>query len=251
MKKIISLIICFTFILGVSTQHLMAQESVALEKNDVMVSLNLGVGSYIQGDFQMPGKANYNLMVPMSGWFDKGLMLDLEGRWMMTDKWAVKLSGGFNFSHNPGYAELPGTTMPDEEFELGDVPGYGAVPSSESIQYAVALGFERYFTTGVDNLFLRAGFEFGGAYGRSSAAADDEIYSGQTVGEAYSLRAAPVVGVDYFFNEAVFVGLDVRPLSYQYSVYGVRPEAGLSMLRSDNHSVTFISNPVLKIGFKF
>ena len=115
MKKIISLIICFTFILGVSTQHLMAQESVALEKNDVMVSLNLGVGSYIQGDFQMPGKANYNLMVPMSGWFDKGLMLDLEGRWMMTDKWAVKLSGGFNFSHNPGYAELPGTTMPDEE----------------------------------------------------------------------------------------------------------------------------------------
>ena len=251
MKKIVSLIICFTFILGVSTSYLKAQESVAPEKNDFMVSLNLGVGSYVQGDFNMPGKANYNITAPMSGWFDKKLMLDIEGRWMMTDDWALKLSGGFNFSHNPGYGELPGSTMPDEDFEFGDIPSYGAVPSSETIQFAVATGAERYFATSVDQLFLRVGGEFGFAYGLSSASADDELYAGRTVGEAYSFRVAPVCGVDYFFNKTLFAGVDVRPISYQYSVYGIRPEAGLSMLKSDNHTISFISNPMLKVGIRF
>lgn len=249
MKRIISLI--FLSFIALSVSKVYAQETIAPKKGDFMISVNFGIGSYINGVAPAPNNASYQYSAPMEGWFKKSPMLDLEARWFMTDKWALKLTGGFNFGHNPGYNEVTGVTT-GKDFEMGDIPTYEAVPSRDNLQFSVAIGADRYFSTKVDRLFFRVGGEFGYAYGRSTANAEDsEEYAGISAGEAYSFRVAPVIGMDYFLNEALFVGIDVRPVAYQYAVYGQRPQPGLSMLSSDNHTVTFISNPMIKFGVRF
>ncbi|WP_165044073.1 BT1926 family outer membrane beta-barrel protein [Dysgonomonas sp. ZJ709] len=244
MKKIICLVMLLSFAFMVSAQ---GNDFEPLKKGDLMVSLNLGVGSYIGKSAPEPNLSEYTLSAPMSSWFDNKMILSVEGRWFLTDKWALKLTGGFDNSHNPGYTEVTGTGD-----ELGDVPTYNAVPSSNSMQFYIGAGADHYFKTRYDQLYLRIGGEFGFAYGRMKAnGSDSEKYMGASVGEAYSWKVAPVVGADYFFSNALFVGFDVRPVSYQYSVYNIRPQAGLGLLSSDNHNISVIAQPMLKLGIRF
>jgi hypothetical protein len=49
----------------------------------------------------------------------------------------------------------------------------------------------------------------------------------------------------------LFVGIDVRPVAYQYSIYSERPKVGLKSIASDNHAFSFIAQPTLKLGFRF
>ncbi|MFV0346201.1 MAG: BT1926 family outer membrane beta-barrel protein [Bacteroidales bacterium] len=58
-------------------------------------------------------------------------------------------------------------------------------------------------------------------------------------------------GIDYYFNRTIFLGLEISPISYEYAVYNIRPQQGLSLLSADTHGFNFISNPQLKVGFRF
>jgi hypothetical protein len=252
MKKILIIIALLSLAFSGTVQAQEPEEDTfAPGKNDFTVSVNFGVGSYIGKSAPAPDLSSYSLSAPMTSWFDKKPLLDVEGRWFVTDKWALKLTGSFAFGYNPAYREVTGTADPGS-FEPGDIPTYNAVPSSDNIQYSVGVGGERYFSTKSDRLYLRLGGEFGYAYGRVSVnGVDSEAYLGASIGEAYSFRVAPVTGVDYFFAKRLFVGIDIRPIAYQYSVYGERPQAGLKLLSSDNHSFAFISQPTVKLGFRF
>ena len=226
-------------------------------KNKFTVSLNFGSGSYIGHGAPAPNLDGYTLAAPMEGWFKNKPTFDLEGKWFIDEKWALKLTGGLYFSHSPAYNEVTGTVdNPSGEPlppQSGELPQYNAVVGSDNLQYTVAAGVDRYISTAVSKLYLRIGAEVGFAYGRVARnAPDDERYMGAAVGEAYSFRLLPVVGVDYFFTPNWFAGVDIRPLSYHYSVYGERPQAGMKLLSSDNHSFSFLrQTPSLKIGFCF
>lgn len=230
-----------------------AQNNTEPKKGDLMVSLNFGVGSYIGTSAPKPNLSNYTLSAPMDAWFDKKPILDIEGKWFVTDRWALKLTGGLSYSHNPGYSEITGTqTGNNSEIEAGEVPTYNAVPSGNNIQYYIGIGADHYFNTKSDKLFLRVGGEIGYAYGRVTVNAEDsEEYTGATLGEAYALKIAPVVGADYFMNSALYVGFDIRPVSYQYSKYSERPQVGLGLLSSDNHNISILSQPMIKLGVRF
>jgi outer membrane protein W len=257
MKKIISIVAFLSFaFFGVVQAQAQDQpepeRTYAPQKNDITVSVNFGVGSYISKSAPAPDLSSYSLSAPMTTWFDKKPMLDLEGKWFVTDKWAIKLTGALAAGKNPAYNEVTGTSDSDATFELGDLPTYKAVPSSANIQYSVAVGADHYWSTKNERLFLRAGGEVGFAYGRVSVnGVDSEEYLGAAIGEAYALRVAPVVGLDYYFAKELFVGIDVRPISYQYSVYSERPQVGLGLLSSDNHSFSLIAQPTIKLGFRF
>ena len=188
----------------------------------------------------------------MTAWFEKKPVLDVEGRWFFLDKWAIKLTGGFAISYNPGYEGVPGMQT-GENFAVGDIPEYKPILASDNIQWSLGLGGDRYFATKSEHLFLRAGLEAGFAYARAAEKdKGSEIYAfGASVAEAYALRVAPVAGLDYFFTQQLFVGIDVRPLAYQYSIYSQRPVVGQKAIASDNHSFSFIAQPTIKLGFRF
>lgn len=254
MKKILSIatFLCFIFVGAAQAQE--QETDYSPQKNDFMVSVNFGIGSHIGWSAPQPNLKSYSLAAPMSAWFDKKPTLGLEGRWFFTDKWALKLTGGFAYGYNPAYKEAEGTIQGEGAIPSGDIeiPTYKAIPKSENLQFSVGLGASRYYATKMDRLFLHIGGEFGFAYGRTSVNGEDNMdYMGASVGEAYALRVAPVCGFDYFFAPSLFIGVDFRPVAYQYSVYSERPQVGLPLLSSDNHSFSFIANPIIKFGFKF
>lgn len=246
MRKRFSSII-FLFMLVCATSVAQDDAGLGPEKGDVMLSVNFGVGSYIGMSAPKPNLSEYTLSAPMSGWFDKKPILDVEAKWFVSKDWALKLSGGFTYSNNPGYSEVIGT----ESTDPGSVPTYKAVPNSDNMQYAIGLGANRYYESRSNRLFFYFGGETGFAYGRVTAKADSEEYMGASVAEAYAFRLAPVCGFDYFFDQLLFVGVDVRPISYQYTLYKERPQVGLGNLSSDNHTISFISQPMIKLGIKF
>ena len=169
---------------------------------------------------------------------------------MFAEKWALKAMGGFSFKNNPEYKAVPGSST-EGKFEEGDVPDYKFVTSKDNLKYSVVLGAERYVKTKYNKLFFRYGGEFGFSYGRQTAKADDESYLGKSVGEAFGYRVAGVTGFDYFVSKAFFISIEIRPLAYDYTVYNIRPQVGLKLLSSDRHGIDFLSNPMLKIGFRF
>jgi outer membrane protein W len=254
MKKLLSLIAFLMFVFAGSIAQAQEQDESdsLLKQHTFTVSVNFGVGSYIGTSAPAPDLSAYSLSAPMTAWFNKKPILDVEGRWFATDKLALKLTGSLAYDYNPAYNEVIGTADSDDEFELGDIPTYKAVPSSNNIQYAIGVGAERYFATKLKGLYFRLGGEFGYAYARvTKHGVDSEEYLGASIGEAYSIRIAPVSGLDYYFTKQLFLGIDVRPIAYRYSVYSERPQAGLSLLASDNHSFTFIAQPTIKLGFRF
>jgi outer membrane protein W len=254
MKKLLSLIafLMFIFAGGIVQAQEQGEADSLLKQHTFTVSVNFGVGSYIGTGAPAPNLSSYSLSAPMTAWFSKKPILDVEGRWFATDKWAVKLTGSLSYSYNPAYNEVTGTADSEETYELGDIPTYKAVPSSTNLQYAVGVGAEHYFATKIKRLYFRLGGEFGYAYAQVRMnGVDSEEFLGASIGEAYSFRVAPVGGLDYYFTKQLFLGIDVRPIAYQYSVYGERPQVGLSLLASDSHSFTFIAQPTIKLGFRF
>jgi hypothetical protein len=257
MKKIISIIafLLFAFVgLMAQAQEEQSEESGYLPgQHSFTVSVNFGIGSQLgKTDALPPNSSNYSLSAPITSWFEKKPILDVEGRWFFLEKWALKLTGGLSLSYNPGYDEVPGVQQSEEGFEFGDIPAYDQVLTKDNLQYSIGLGVDRYFATKFDRLFLRAGLEGGFAYARAAVRdKGGEYYLGASVAEAYGFRVAPVAGLDYFFVKQLFVGIDVRPISYQYSIYSSRPQTGLKPISSDNHSFSFIAQPTLKLGFRF
>jgi hypothetical protein len=254
MKKIISIIafLSFAFSGVLQAQDEAQNDEYSPKQNDVTISVNFGIGSHLgKTSAPAPDLSEYSLSAPMTAWFEKKPILDIEGKWFFLDKWALKLTGGFSLSYNPGYDEIPGIQQ-GKEFELGDVPTYKTVLTSDNIQYSIGLGIDRYVTTKSDRIFFRIGLEAGYACARTTIKdKDGELYLGASIGQAYAFRVAPVTGLDYFFAKQLFLGIDIRPVAYQYSIYSERPQTGLKSIASDNHAFSFIAQPTLKLGFRF
>jgi hypothetical protein len=252
-KTSIIAFLLFAFVgLQAQAQEAQSGETYLPGQHSFTVSVNFGIGSQLgKVNAPPPDLSGYQLSAPMTSWFDKKPILDVEGRWFFLEKWALKLTGGLALSYNPAYDEVPGLQT-GEEFAPGDIPAYSQVLMKDNLQYSVGLGVDRYFTTKSDRIFMRAGLEGGFAYARAATRdKGGEQYLGASVAEAYAFRVAPVVGIDYYFVKQLFVGFDIRPVAYQYSLYSERPQTGLKSIASDNHAFSFIAQPTLKLGFRF
>ncbi|RHA38047.1 BT1926 family outer membrane beta-barrel protein [Odoribacter splanchnicus] len=222
----------------------------APKKGDKMVSLNLGAGSAVGIEAPLPDLGTYTVTAPHRNWLDKGLSMDVEFRWMFAQKWALKLRGGVSYGFGPEYSALPGTAEGDEA-EIGDIPNYSFVPESNRLQYQAGLGCDRYVATRYQRLFFYYGLEAGFAYGRSTANAEDETYSGKAVGETFNINGSFVTGFQYFIADAIYTGIEICPVGYSYAVNNLRPQAGVKMLSADTHQFNFLASPMIKLGFRF
>ncbi len=228
------------FAQGQKSQH----DAVRPEKNDVMLSVNFGVSSFLGTSAPAPNSSSYSNSAPTGGWFEKTPNLTVEGRWFMSEKWAWKLTGGFAFSTSPEYSEVTGIA--------GEIPTYKSVPAANNLQFSLGLGADYYLPARWNKLLLRVGPECVFGYGREiKNAVDSEDYMGSSIGGAYAFSLAPVFGADYFVSPNLFLGFDVRAVEYTYSIYSVRPQAGLGLLSSDNHSFAALARPTIKLGIRF
>lgn len=224
------------------------------KKGDLTLAATVGYNSYASVS-ALPGNLmNYEAAALSTNWSEKKLMVGIEGGWFVSDTWKLNLGGGFNFSNNPGYSEVPGTMDENATFEenMGEIPGYRAVANTQSISYTVFTGADKYFkVNAVPNLMWYTGIRVGFAYAQNGVRYDEIQSMGTSIGETWNLRASATMGVDYFVLPALYVGAHVDVFSYTYNMTSFKPQEGLGALSADSHNYSFLAAPTIKIGFKF
>ena len=222
-------------------------------KGAFTVAATLGYSSYTEAT-ALPGNlTDYEAAAFATDWSKKKLTVGFEAGYFVSDKWMLSLGGGINFTHNPGYADKPGTMTPGMSGEdmVGEIPSYRAVASQYSCTYNVAAGLDRYFSTSVKNLMWYGGVRVGMAYSLNEQKYDEWTAMGKSVGESWSLRGALTIGADYYVMKGMYVGASVDPFAYTYNMTSFRPQEGLARLSADSSNFAILAAPTVKIGFRF
>ncbi|WP_304962183.1 BT1926 family outer membrane beta-barrel protein [Paramuribaculum intestinale] len=222
-------------------------------KGDFTVAATLGYNSYTEAT-ALPGNlTDYEASAFATDWSKKKLTVGFEAGYFVSEKWKLSLGGGINFTHNPGYADKPGTMTPGMSGEdmVGEIPSYRAVASQYSCTYNVAAGLDRYFSSSVKNLMWYGGVRVGMAYSLNEQKYDEWTAMGKSVGESWSLRGALTIGADYYVMKGMYVGASVDPFAYTYNMTSFRPQEGLARLSADSSNFAILAAPTVKIGFRF
>ena len=69
-------------------------------------------------------------------------------------------------------------------------------------------------------------------------------------GQAWALECGIVAGIDYQLAPGLYLGVEVCPAKYQFSVMELHP-AGLEPYAVSNHAIKILTQPRLKLGFRF
>ena len=221
-------------------------QSKAPKKGDFTVALTLGTNNSTMKNAAASNLFAYQNSAVSTNWNDKGLAVGIEGGWFFKDLWKASLGGGMNITKKPGYTGIPGTGN-----SVGDLPTYTAVADESLIQFSLTAGVDRYIKTKVNGLMPYGGVRLGYSYGRNEAFWDEADYMGKSVGESLNVCGALAVGVDYFLNDAIFVGAQIYPFAYTYNRTLIKPQEGLENLSANSHNFGFLAAPTLKFGFKF
>jgi len=183
-------------------------------------------------------------------------MIGIEGKYFLTNTLALRLNGSTVFDATPGYEGVPAVTLNDAVI----LPGYNDIPARANAEVIINAGVDKYFATKNAHLFWYAGPVLNFHYGRKTgfevtgSTADTNVDVSTTstrYAEAYGFGISGVAGAEYYTTSGIVFGLELRGISYMYTVNSILPVEGLKTLRSDNHNISFLSLPTIKIGFRF
>ena len=220
-------------------------------RNDLSFAVTAGYNSSVMQSAAPGNLPSYSVSSLSTNWNDRNLGIGVELGWFFVDLWRLNIGGGFSFTGAPGYPAVPGTADGTWEPGSGAVPDYDAVAAQNTMQFNASIGFDRYFRTEVEGLLPYVGVKAGYAYGNNLSYKDDETWMGLSAAEAFNIRGAVTVGVDYFFTQGFFVGASVDPFAYTYNYTVIRPQEGLAGLAADSHNYSAFAAPTVKIGFVF
>jgi outer membrane protein W len=244
LRKLIILAVAPMMCLAASAQD-------APKKGDFTVAATAGYNSYTSVTTSSSNSSGYSPYSAYQNWNDKQMMVGIEGGWFFLDMWKLTLGGCMSITTNPGYAGIQGTGS-----GAGDIPTYYAVDDQRRVQYNVYTGVDRYFDIlNVKGLMPYAGVRLGFAYGSHSINSMNDFEGsytmGQSVAESFNYRAALTVGLDYFINEAVFIGIQADPFAYTRNRTAMIPQEGLSNTKATANNFGILAAPTIKFGFKF
>ena len=236
----------------------------APEKGDFTAAMVFGRGAFLNGGLVVPSSnGSVSGVAPFANDVDANSnyisnMVGAEGRFYVTDKFAITLSGGAILRNTPSQLAIPavrdvnGNTI---------IQGYNAVVADERIDVNATLGVQWLLTTKNNRLFPYVGVALPFDYARRSLY--DPTISVSNNGEvnitdltarhvditAFGIQA--VAGVDYYVVKDVFFGFDIKPVSYNYAFSVKSPADGMVKLEADTNTVSFFAQFSFKLGFKF
>ena len=190
-------------------------------------------------------------------------MIGLEGKWFFSKTWALRVSGMGNICAAKGYEGSPGVPAITGTSTVL-LPFYAGVPSLTNHEIIANVGFDKYFATSNNHLFWYIApvinFHYNRLTGENSAnftAISQPPYftvdDPGTVryGEGVGIGLSGIIGCEYYAKEGIFFGFEIRSVNYTYLMNTQLPMVGLTNLKSDSHNFSFLSQPTIKIGFKF
>lgn len=236
----------------------------APQKGDFMAAMLFGRGAYMNQGLAVPSSSGSVNGIPAfandvsANNNDLTNMIGVEGRYYVGKKFALVLSGGAIFRNTPSALNIPAVIDGDGN---QIIQAYDAVVADERIDANVSVGGQWMFATKNDRLIPYLGFALPYDYARRSLF-DPTVYVddngnvnitdlGARHVEISAFGVQAVAGVDYFLAQDFFLGLDVRPISYNYAVSIKTPGPGLYDLQAETQTVSLFAQFSFKLGFKF
>ncbi len=255
MKKAILIMI----ISLLSSQVIIAQSDSSYnpKKKSLTVSLLLGKGAYLDtGSARDLGVNTVDGAAPYYSTLDNNNnslvnMVGLEGKYFITNKMAITFTGGVTYRNTPEQINIPGVVSTDGQVL---VPSYSAVIGEDDIDVHVAPGVQWYFQLKRPRLLPYMGVSLPFDYSRTSVfdptVDPDTINYGIRHVELFGLGVQGVAGLDYYLTNDLFIGFDVKPLTFNYLVNNKKPRAGTLGRKAENYTFSFFSQYIFKIGFR-
>ena len=183
-------------------------------------------------------------------------MIGGEARYFITNRIAVKLGGAAIFRNTPDQPNAPAPNVGTQQV----IPDYAAVESINEAYMTVNIGGEYHFSSKYERLFPYVGANFPIHYGRytvfdptvSGGTSNIVINDfGQRSAELLGLGVQAAAGVDYYLMEGFFFGFEIKPISFIYAYSSQLPGPGLEERQAETTTLSFFTQPYLKVGFRF
>lgn len=192
-----------------------------------------------------------------------------EGRYFLKDDIALKLSGGAILSNTPYRKNVPGFIVTDATGQYitttaaSWLPAYNSVISDSRTDVNINVGAEKHFKPKYERLSPYVGVTIPIYYGRrqqydptinDAKLPTDPLFIvdvGVRTTELVGFGLSAVAGLDYYIAEGVYLGFEIKPISYVYTYTNLRPGPGLPVQKADNTSLSFFAQTFFKVGFKF
>jgi len=188
-------------------------------------------------------------------------MLGVEGRYFVTPKIAIKVSGGVIIRSTPPHDNAPGVIDPSSPNGTW-IPNYEAVVQSQDLDLNFNLGGDFIFPSKkFERMFPYVGVNVPFLYGRRTqydptitmeedgSAVITDI--GLRHSEIFGFGLQAVAGVDYYIAKGLYFGFEFKPVSYVYAFNRRIPAPGLEPWEADTHTFSFFQQIYLKLGFRF
>jgi outer membrane protein W len=255
MKKNIFLTIILLLSISINAQTksevVGAEKTYKPKKKDFTVGINFGRSSFITTGLStyvgstVNGTASTSV-IGVNG-NDATNMIGAEGRFFISNNWAISVSGGFAFSNTPGSVSIPAA---------GSIPAYNAVVEDVRTDISYAVGALYFFNTKSKRLAPYLGVSIPVNHATRSAY-DANVNNGTITNlgasqvEVNGVGVQAVAGADYYLTENVYFGLSIKPLSYNVITNTKTPGPGLFTRKVRNYSFSSMVQPLLSVGFKF
>lgn len=228
-------------------------------KKDLVVSLLLGRGHFASPVFAPSSNlGTVNNQSPQTNIIsgnDNSLlnMIGVEVRYFFSSRLAVKLSGAAILNNTPSRESLVG--VPNA------VPNINAVNADERIDLNFIPGVEYHFIVKSKKMSPYVGLSIPIIYGRHVNFNPDISPNGTNPlsGDAFGKRSATIFGlgsqlfsgVDYYFNNDIYIGAQINILGSTYTTVQKSAGDGVDVSKAESVQVNFFTQPVIKVGFKF
>lgn len=237
--------------------------------------------AYISGDLSTlltnTGSLNYtlrNYSVGMKYFITDHINVNLSGAYIMNMQPSKNFQEGESLNLNNYISGKYDVNDTNPNLEIGDIYAQKAILGAVTNRLMLQVGGEYYFNTKNERIF-----PYVGVFGQFKMARIESIYpayTGQMVDtDVPSLSGDPVVGmeeadlyrtsrggqalgfggginvgVEYALMEGLFVGVEVAPVCYQYTLLHLSI-GGQSPYYAANHNLRAFAFPQLTIGFRF
>ncbi|GAA4315347.1 hypothetical protein GCM10023115_27010 [Pontixanthobacter gangjinensis] len=272
MKKIITYGILLFGILGATAQQIEEIDTTDIYApvgGDFSISVLFGRGNFFDTGLMAPSSPVVNWTVEGEGPYadmidpnenDASNMVGVEGRFFLSNRFALKLSGGAIFRNTPSRSNIESFTNFEEENNQVWIPNYASVESDKRTDLNFNLGAELHFDSRFKRVSPYVGFTFPFYYARRSAydpavitQANEPVIVdiGERHTEVFGVGAQIIGGVDFHLMEGLYMGAEVKPVSYLYAYSQKSPGPGLENLEANSNTFSFFGQTFLKLGFKF
>ena len=220
-------------------------------------------------DWNVSGEAPYASGISSNNQLTN--MLGAEFRYFVTNKIALKFNGSGIIRKTPAVENVTGTTPTTSRSvdptspSAGWIPNYEATVMNNTLNINVSVGGEYHFVN-TSKLSPYLGVMVPFCYGRNSqynptATIDitqptlNNAVTIVDVGnrhiETIGFGGQLVFGADYNITESLFIGLEIKPVSYLYAYNTKYPGPGLETRSAQTNTFGFFTQPVFKLGVRF